>query len=62
MTLEEAARNIGRSVTFTYPGERWSEDGVITSVNAHWVFVRYGTDSNSKATAAAQLKIAEVTA
>lgn len=61
MTLEEAARNIGRSVTFTSPryGVR---DGVITSVNAHWVFVRYGTDTNSKGTDPARLKFTEVSA
>lgn len=62
MTLTEAAENIGRKVTYPYPGGVGSEDGVITSVNARWVFVRYGADANSKGTDPAHLKFAEVTA
>lgn len=57
MTIEKAAESIGRAVRYVHPSGRWSEDGIITSVNAHWVFVRYGTDQNSKATAPASLEL-----
>lgn len=60
MTIEEAKRNIGNSVTYT-PfegcGENQKEYGVITSVNERFVFVRYGNDVNSKATRAEDLKL-----
>ena len=60
MTLEEARKNIGRYVTYT-PYEGCSKDqlelGVITSVNDHYVFVRYGNDINSKATRPEDLKM-----
>lgn len=48
MTLEQAADNIGRAVV--YHGFGPVEEGVITSVNSTWVFVRYGADKHSKAT------------
>jgi len=49
VTLTEAAENIGAGVVYTAPhGAR--EDGVISSVGAAYVFVRYGGDSHSKAT------------
>ena len=42
--------DVGRSVVYTpYPGAR-AEDGVITSVNDDYVFVRYTGDQNAKAT------------
>jgi hypothetical protein len=57
MTLTEAAEHIGEPVVYTAPhGAR--EDGVITSVGATYVFVRYGGDSHSKATAPGQLTLA----
>lgn len=49
MTLDEARANIGVGVTYRPPGGV-IEDGVITSVNARWVFVRYRGDNHSKAT------------
>ena len=55
MTLEEAAANIGRTVVY-YDTPNHSEWGVITSVN-EWVFVRYGSDQHSKATAAWALEL-----
>ena len=59
MTLQEASENIGRKVEYTPfrgcdAGDL--EFGVITSVNSHFVFVRYDTDVNSKATDASDLK------
>lgn len=42
MTLTQAAAAIGRSVVYVMPGgERRRDYGVITSVNNHYVFVRY---------------------
>lgn len=59
MTLEQAKKNIGRYVIYT-PYEGCPKDqlelGVITSVNEHYVFVRYGNDINSKATSPYDLK------
>lgn len=53
MTLEEARSNIGKKVIYT-PFKDCSykdkEEGIITSVNKVNVFVRYGSDVNSKAT------------
>ena len=47
MTLDEASRNIGRKVVFTYHhGER--DYGVITSTNHKNVFVRFGAKANSE--------------
>lgn len=49
MNLTEAAGGIGRSVIYDNGyGDR--ETGVITSVNARNVFVRYGARPNSQAT------------
>lgn len=48
--------DVGRSVVYTpYAGAK-TEDGVITSVNDDYVFVRYGADKNSKATRPEDLK------
>ncbi len=54
MTLDEARGHLGNIVVYHTPGGA-VEQGVITSVNAHFVFVRYGTDTHSKATAAGML-------
>jgi hypothetical protein len=56
MTLEQARGHIGDGVVYR-AGRRYgdgygpTEDGVITSVNDRYVFVRYAGDQNSKATA-----------
>lgn len=49
MTIDEARANIGNGVVYRPPHGLAAEQGVITSVNDHWVFVRYGI-SGSKAT------------
>ena len=53
MTLEEARERVGDKVV--YQGVWRPEEGVITSVNNHFVFVRYGDDYGSKATLARYL-------
>lgn len=54
MRLEEACQAIGLKVvyrlTYTGDGGKFCEEGVITSVNPFFVFVRYGGDAHSKAT------------
>jgi hypothetical protein len=42
--------DIGRKVVYTTIWNDTREEGVITSFNNHFVFVRYGSDINSKAT------------
>ena len=49
MTLDEARAAIGRAVVY-YPTVGKNEDGVITSVNDTFVFVRYGAAKQSAAT------------
>lgn len=49
MTLDEAREHVGAGVVYLPPG-RPREDGVITSVNDRYVFVRYDGDKGSKAT------------
>lgn len=44
MTIEECRAHIGAGVVYG------SEDGVITSVNDTYAFVRYSGDQHSKAT------------
>jgi hypothetical protein len=55
VTLDEARARIGCKVvyraTHVAPGEP-GEEGVITSVNSSYVFVRYGAHANSAATPA----------
>lgn len=51
ITLAEARERIGDGVVYHDPGDRVSEDGTITSVSAHFVFVHYKGDNTSKATA-----------
>jgi hypothetical protein len=59
MTLEEARARIGNKVVYRAPHARRSEqgeEGVITSVSDHYVFVRYGTNTTSAATLPADLE------
>lgn len=49
MTLDEARRALGKTVIYRPPGQS-PELGMITSVNDHFVFVRYGEDKGAKAT------------
>lgn len=61
MLLEEARAHIGRFVR--YNGHGYHEIGVITSVNATYIFVRYeGADpfSNGAATYPQDLALVEV--
>lgn len=60
MTLDEARAHLGNAVVYNTPGYP-PEQGVITSVNAHFVFVRYGADMHSKATSASFLTPLAVT-
>lgn len=56
--VEPTERDIGRGVLYTgnrYPGGK-PEQGVITSFNAHSVFVRYGSEMQSKGTAREDLE------
>ncbi len=51
--IEPTAKDIGRKVVYREPGDfpgRKIEEGVITSYNALFVFVRYGASSSSAAT------------
>lgn len=59
MTLDEARQHIGDGVVYDpyAPELDEPEEGVITSVNDHYVFVRYGADKGSKATAADRLTL-----
>lgn len=52
MTLEEARDHIGDGVVYHpyAPALDPVEQGVITSVNHRFAFVRYGSDTGSKAT------------
>jgi hypothetical protein len=55
--IEPTSTDLGRAVIYTgnrYPGGK-PEEGVVTSFNEHSVFVRYGVDRGSKATARADL-------
>lgn len=61
MSIDEARDHVGRQVIYrpcgALAGDRL-ESGVISSVNAAYVFVRYGSDLGSKATHAEQLELA----
>jgi hypothetical protein len=59
MTLDEARARIGDAVIYHpyAPELDRVEEGVITSVNDLFVFVRYGADKGSKATAAERLTL-----
>jgi hypothetical protein len=56
MTLDEARKHVGAGVVYA-PSSGKREDGVITSVNASYVFVRYAGDNGSKATNPADLTL-----
>lgn len=47
--IEPTSKHIGCKVVYRN-GLGQFEDGVITSFNDHYVFVRYGADAHSKAT------------
>lgn len=55
MTLDEARERIGLKVIYRSPGNPLAEEGVITSVNDSFVFVRYGSQAGSQATYPADL-------
>lgn len=57
MTLAEAAGHVGEKVLYQAAASP-PEEGVITSVNERYVFVRYGTDGCSLATPAEYLTLA----
>jgi len=57
MTIDEARNSIGAGVIY-HPGRTDAEAGVITSVNDHYVFVRYGSGGTSAATEPAALTLA----
>jgi hypothetical protein len=60
MTTAEFGEHVGEAVVYTPAGARRTtrrEQGVITSVGAFWVFVRYGADIHSKATDPAHLTL-----
>lgn len=59
MKLTEAAERVGQKVVYRPPHvsrRDQGEEGVITSVGEHFVYVRYGADVGSKATAAQDLE------
>lgn len=55
MTLDEARECIGHKVIYMAGTAALAEEGVITSVNDSYVFVRYGTQAGSQATRPADL-------
>jgi hypothetical protein len=56
MTLDDARAHVGDGVVYR-PAHGAREQGVITSVNDAYVFVRYGADQGSKATRPADLQL-----
>lgn len=56
MNLDDARANVGNGVVYKRPDTRL-EDGVITSVNDTYVFVRYAGDQTSKATRPEDLEL-----
>jgi hypothetical protein len=56
MTIDEAREHIGAGVVYN-PGHGALEDGTIVRVSESWVHVRYGHQTITKATAAAQLTL-----
>lgn len=59
MTLDEARERIGQKVVYRAPhitAHQAGEEGVITSVNDRFVFVRYGAQAGSQATCAETLE------
>jgi hypothetical protein len=55
MTLDEARDHIKDKVI--YRDSSGIEEGVITSVNSRYVFVRFGSGTGSKATRPGQLEL-----
>lgn len=55
MTLDEARALIGNAVVYWPNRDLPPEQGIVTSVNDQYVFVRYDGDNASKATAAPML-------
>lgn len=55
MTIDEARDALGQKVV--YRSSQKAEEGVITSVTNHFVFVRYGADYGSKATSPGDLEL-----
>lgn len=57
--IEPTEADIGRKVVYRERGDfpgRKIEEGVITSINDHYVFVRYGSGTTSAATQRADLE------
>jgi hypothetical protein len=48
--IEATERDIGRKVTYRDRGGYKVEEGIITSMNDQYIFVRYGAETISKAT------------
>jgi hypothetical protein len=48
--IEVTEKDIGRKVVYTSRGGETKEEGVITSFNDSYIFVRYGNKCNSQAT------------
>lgn len=59
ITRTQAIDNVGREVLYRPHEGAQEERGVVTSVSLMWVFVRYGSDSNSKATSPTRLEFAD---
>jgi hypothetical protein len=53
MNIKEAQSSVGRRVIYKPTGE----EGVITSANDWYAFVRYGADTHSKATRPEDLRL-----
>lgn len=59
MTLTEARERVGQKVIYRPPHvdhDRQGEEGVVTTVGDTFVYVRFGTDTYSKATWAGSLE------
>lgn len=56
MSINEARASIGRLVVYRRPGQA-PDEGVITSVNDLYVFVRYGSQTGSAATNPSDLEL-----
>jgi hypothetical protein len=50
MTISEAREHVDREVAYRPFADVLPERGVITSVDEHWVHVRYGSNSYSEKT------------
>lgn len=61
MTLDEARRAVGLRVVYRAHARAAPEVGVISSVVAPYVFVRYGVDLHAKATRPEDLELERLT-